>query len=300
MVLAWLGLLAFMVFEAADMFYLGPWGALCVVLILALGTGVAVLIARGNARSGESLIRLSSRPGLAADDLRGHARQIGEVLLCTAIMVDRAGGEALVRQGKVPAGHAGLFRRRTLDLAQRPEIWRRLSSEEHDLLRSQEGAWDWEQVWPRVVRAEDVRVLRWVLGMDSVLTPLEFLEPDLTPVLEVTVKPGSVRGDKCLASYDLRPAQTMSQAMVTRCVGEGLRRGFLTEGNAEVRREYLAIAERLAADESADLLIGAVTVAKADAEKIQWVAQAAIRRYTVLTRLIDYLNGPPGAELKIR
>ncbi len=282
--------------EAQEM---GPWGFVFPALLLVLAVGVGSFIRRHNERFGDSLLKLSVREAPAADDLRLHGNTIATLLLRTAATVDRAGIEALHRQRKVGPEHTGICRRRTLDLAQRPDLWTGYTMEEQALLISQEGSWGWEQVWPRVLQAEDVRVMRWVLKMDDVLTPFEFLEPDVTPALQVTVKPETIRKDDCLASFDLRPAQTMAQMMVTRCLGEGIRRGFLTEDNPEARAEYLRFAERMAADESQDMLVGPATVGTADQHRVEWIGQAALRRYRALTGLIAYLNGPPDAELKI-
>jgi len=277
----------------------GPWGIVGSAVLLLLGVGVSVFIRRHNAHAEDSFLKLSVRESPAADDLLEHGKRLARVLLRTAVLVDRAGGESLYRLGKTPVEHVGICRRRTLDLARRPELWGGFSREEQDLLMSQEGSWEWEQVWPRVVQAEDVRVLRWVLRMDPVLVPFDFLEADLSPALEVTAKPESVAGGECLAAYDLRPEQTVAQAMASRCVGEGLRRGFITEVDPEVRDQLRETAERMAADEGSDLLIGTQTVARAAQKTVGWIATAAIRRGWVISAVIDYLNGPADGELRI-
>jgi hypothetical protein len=298
-VLLWLGLLAFLLYEIGSMVYLGVWGTLCVMLVLALAVGVALLMAHSNRRATDSLLKLSARPSPLDDDLREHRKAIVQALWRTAVMVDRAGGEALHKQGPEVAEKLGPFRRRTLDVARQVGVWESFSAEEREMLQSQEGSWTWEAIRPRMNQVEDVRVLRWVLGIDPVLVPFEFLRPDATPAVEITLKPEMIAGKGCLASYDLRPAQSMAQTMFTRCVSEGVRRGTLTENNPEARRQLLELAERMAADESSDLLIGETTVAKADPEMLSWIALAALRRIRVLTAVIDYLNGPATAELTI-
>ncbi|WP_157477248.1 hypothetical protein [Granulicella tundricola] len=231
--------------------------------------------------------------------MSGHREVLKTLMLQVAALVDRAGGEALTRGGHVKGSHAGACRRRTLDLAQRPELWEGFSEDERGLLLAQEGGWAWETVWPMVVRAEDVRALRWVLGMDRILVPLEYLKPDLRPVVEVTSKPEMAEGTVCLPAWELGQALRLAQAMVSRCVVEGVKRGFLTEMEPEVRAEYVSMAEELGENESEDLLIGSATVGTADTAKVQWVAQAALRRAYVLEGVARYLNGPADGRLRI-
>jgi hypothetical protein len=277
----------------------GPWGFLFSGGVLMLALGVRVFIQRGNDRAGVTLLNLAPHEPPGQEDMRGHRVEIVGALRRLAVVVDRAGVEALAMQGKITAQHAGVCRRRTLDMARKPELWDRFSDVERTLLLSQEGNWTSEEVWPRILQVEDVRVLRWALRIDQVLVPFALLKPDLRPAVEVTAKPEMVEGEGCPASYDLRPAQAAAQTMLARCIGEGMRRGILAGLDPDLQTYYLEFAERMAGDESSDLLIGALTVAKADPDKIEWVAQAAIRRCRVLTALIEYLNGPAEAQLTI-
>ena len=270
----------------------GPWGYLFMAFITVLALGVAWLIAKHNARAGDSLLKLSVRESPGGDDLSGHRAKIVRELVRRAVMVDRAGNEAMHKAGKVPAEHVGVTRQRSLGVARSEEHWDGFSAREQDLLISAEGSWEWDEIQEGTQQVENVRVMRWVVGIDEVLVPFEFLKYDLTPALEVTAMGRSLKGDRCLASYDLRPAQTMARAMVTRGIAEGVRRGLLDNIEAEERRQYLLVAERMAADEGEDLLIGTESVAQADWEDIRWVVQAAVRREKALSALIDYLNGP--------
>jgi len=139
-----------------------------------------------------------------------------------------------------------------------------------------------------------------VIGIDKILVPFEFLQPDVTPAIEITTKPDRLAGTGCLPPWDLRPARTMAQEMVSRCIAEGVQRGFYTGGKEELRDEFLELAERMGEDESGDFLVGAKSVAKADKDRIQWIAQAALRRAYVLEGVIAYLCGGPEEELPIR
>ncbi len=298
-VLVWLGFAAWIAYEAGVMVYLGFWGTISVLCLLLLGFGIAILIGTSNARAGDTLLKLSAHPVPQDDEYRGHRPKLVKALLRLAVLADRAGCEALHAQGKIAPEIAGACRRRTLDLARSPGLWEEFTDEERDLLMAQEGSWAWEQVWPRVVRGEDVRVLRWVVGMDRVLVPFEFLKPDLVPAVEISVKPDLVNGERCMAPYDLRPAETMAQNMFARCLADGAARGWLEVTEPEERRQLLDLADRAGADESGDLLIGSETVGKASLEQVRWIGQAALRRVIVLAGVIRYLNGPVEGVLEL-
>ncbi len=188
--------------------YLGLWGSICWATVLGLAVGLAILIKRNNARSEKSLLSLSSHRSPHFQDLIEHRRCLIGLLLRTAILVDRAGCEVLHNSGKVAEEQRGMCRRRTLDLAQRPELWAYFNEEDKGLLIAAEGSWSWDTIWPRLLLSEDVRVLRWVVGVDSILVPFEFLKFELNSALAVTIKPSIVEGKGCMPPWDLRPAET--------------------------------------------------------------------------------------------
>jgi hypothetical protein len=278
--------------------YLGPWGTVCLIVVMGLAIGGATFINKKNARDGESILSLSSPSTLQINELREHRIRLANILLCKAIVVDRANNENLHRMGKIDSRREGICRRRTLDLAHRPELWQTLSIEERDLLMSPEGTWKWDAVWPRIIRIEDVRVLRWILKIDPILTPFEFLKPDLTAALEITTRPEQVEGKGCMPPWDLRPAQHAAEQMLTRCIAEGIHRGFLTIEDKEARAQYIHLARTLGASQSEDLLIGSTIVAESDRQHIEWVAQAALRRTNMLAAVIKYLNSSPEEKLE--
>jgi hypothetical protein len=279
--------------------YLGIWGSICWGVMMGLGVGLALLIRRNNARTEKSLLSLSNYKSVEFEDLADHRAQLVKVLLRTAILVDRAGAEVLSAKGKIADEHKGISRRRTLDLAKRPELWDCFPEEERLLLLRAEGTWDRSVAWTQINLIEDVRVLRWVIQLDSILVPFEFVKPDLAPAIEITAKPEITDGIGCMAPWDLRPARDQARLMLDRCAIEGLARGFFeTEKDLEDPSLYLEIADRFKNDQSNDLLIGAQTVASATEDDIRWIGQLAMRRAAILDRIIQYLGGRPDAWLE--
>ena len=285
-----LGIVGYALFLRRSLQETGPALFAFDAILLLLAMGVGYFIRRGYARDDESLLSLSTRQPVAPSDLAEHRHRIAAELLHLAAMVDRAGTEALHRQQQVAPENIGNTRRRALNCASKPEVWEIVPEADRELLRSAEGSWEWETIWPWITRSEDVRVLRWVLGIDQVLTPFEFLRSDLTVAVELTLRPDRVNGDVCLAAYDLRPEQTIAQTMVARCIAEGIQRGLLDETDVEARRQMVELAENMGSGENADLLAGSETVGQAKWDRIIWLGQAALRRTRVLTALIGYLN----------
>ena len=277
---------------------IGWWGGVWTGCVGALGLGCAWLIRLNNARDDASFLRLSVRQSSAELSTREHRRKIADELLRTAILCDRAGAEALHQEKKMTEEHRGVCRRRTLDLARRLGMWEGYGKVEQALLLSAEGAWDWEAIGRYFGRVEDVRVLRWVLRLDEVLTPFEFLKSDLTPALQTTTRPGELEGEECLASYDLRPARNEARTMMVRCIAEGVRRGFYQESDEERRKNLLEVAEEMGASGD-DLYVGEARVSEATQEDVERTARAALRRVQVMTGVIQYLGGPVEAELRL-
>ena len=274
----------------------GPWGVVFEAGMLGPGFGVALMIQRKHRQDDAAVFRLSLVQPPPEPEYAACRRKLAETLLRTAVMVDRAAAEAVHGAGQMAAEHVGGLRRRSLELARRPALWSGYSEAEKNLLMDAEGSWAPETTSEWLGRVEDVRVLRWVLGLDEVLAPFELLEPGLRPAYTTTQLPEVT---KCLPPWDLRPAQSVAEAMGNRCVAEGFLRGMFTDEDGAVRAEFVRVAERMREWKHEDLLIGAKTVGEACDDEIRSMGQVAHRRLTVLTAVIAYLNGLPEAELRI-
>jgi hypothetical protein len=90
----------------------------------------------------------------------------------------------------------------------------------------------------------------------------------------------------------------MAEQMLNRCVAEGVHRGFLTIEDHQTREAFIYLAETLGENQSEDLLIGSNIVADAERDRIEWVAQAALRRTRILSGIIKYLNSSPREDLE--
>ena len=297
--LAAVGAVAYIGYDIWAFFYLGLAGTIVWVIILTLAIILALVLARSYRRTDESMLLLSARPSVPDEDFAGHRPRLLQTLFTTAALVDRAGIELMHRQNRMNPAFAGKSRRRTLDLVQSCGM-DQLTPREQDLLRSQEGAWPEADIWATIFQIESVRVLRWVLGFDPILVPLEFAELDLRPALEITTRPVHASTSACLGPADLRAAKLLASQLLDRLVAEGTHRGFYQVPEGDTRTRLSDMAARMRESAARDQLVGVHTVAEASEQRIRFVAQTALRRVLALTDVIAYLTGPPEADFRMR
>ena len=211
--------------------------AVAIAVLLALGFGIALLIARSHAKTNELLLNLSpARQSISLPDPDPlQLTAIQNLLVMRVTFADRASAEAMLRNGVLPGHAAGLTRRRTIDLARSAGIWDGFDGQEREKLTSPEGAWPEEDVNTLSLWAEDVLVLRWVLGMDRILTPLEFAELSFLPTFEISARRVEV-GRRLLPPYDLRPVRNMAHLTFVRGLSECVRRGLRSLSPLKTRR----------------------------------------------------------------
>ncbi len=271
-------------------FQYGLGMAVAIAVLLALSFGIALLIARTHAKTNESLLNLSpARQRISLpepDPLQLTAVQ--NLLVKRATFADRASAEAMLRNGVLPKQAAGLTRRRTIDLARSAGIWDGFDGQEREKLTSPEGAWAEEDVNTLSLWAEDVLVLRWVLGMDQILTPLEFAELTFLPTFEISAR-GVEVGGRLLPPYDLRPVRDMAHHTFVRGLSECVSRGLTEIESAEDRTILLDFAAASKGPE--DMLTGSKTFAEASDERVLSLTRLALRRYSVLLEVLTILDG---------
>lgn len=293
------GALAYLAYDVWAFHYLGVVSTIVMVVSLTAAIGLALLLARSHHRTDESMLHLATRESPAADDCTRHRLRIVETLLGTAALVDRAGMELMHRQGSMNPAYIGVSRQRTLQLV-RGCGWEQMSGEAQALLLSPEGSWSEADTWSMIFRVEQVRVLRWVLGVDTILAPLEFADLNVRLALEITTNPKLAAGSVCLSASDLRGAKVIAGHLLDRLIGEGTYRGFYDLPQDDTRRRVLELAQRMREPGAQDQLVGVDTVAEAPEERIRFVLQATLRRVLALGDVLAYLTGPPEAALRMR
>lgn len=293
------GALAYVAYDVWAFLYLGLAGTVFMVVIMTLAIGLALLLAHSHRRTDESMLHLAQRAPVPEEDYALYRPKLVQTLYATAALVDRAGIELMHRQGRINSTNAGGSRQRTLSLA-RNCAWDQLSEPARGLLLSPEGSWSEADTWSTIFCMEQVRVLRWVLGIDAILAPLEFADLNVRPALEITTNPKLAAGSVCLSAPDLRAAKLVASHLLDRLVGEGAYRGFYELAQDDTRRRVMELAERMHEPGAHDQLVGVDTVAEASEERIRFVSQAALRRVLALGDVLAYLTGPPEAELRMR
>jgi hypothetical protein len=134
-------------------------------------------------------------------------------MVILASLVARAASEAQLRKHPIPKGAVPVMRQRQNTLLRETGLWEKLEPEEEALAAAADGQWTTEQVNGAEIWCEQLRLLRWVLGMDSILTPLThfprsdfaltegLLEPrSLPPHVPPGSKPGQLLGERNMAT----------------------------------------------------------------------------------------------------
>ena len=256
------------------------------VVILLLGVAVSLWIARTNRNAGDTLLRLSTSSSPYPEELKLalHRTRLRDELIRVASLVDRAGVEAIYNSDKAEQTQPGPSRQRSLLALKSTGLWEHLTVVEQNLLVSPEGSWPAEAISSTLPRAEDVCVLRWVLGIDEVLVPFAFVQTDLKSSFSLTANPALADGEGCMQPWDLRPEQGTAHSTLLLCLAEGVSRGMFTTGSDDLD-EYV----RLAQSVGNDLLLGSKHIHDATEGEIRRIGQIAFRRHKALTAIIDFL-----------
>ena len=215
-------------------------------------------------------------------------RYFAERAAILASLVRRAASEIdLQRSGVRPEVTT---RQNENQLLRKYGLWEKLESPELDLVRVADGEWTVQQQNDLVAWSEQLRILRWVLRLDSELVPLEhFPRPDLRLASGIT-DPQRIAAAEMLVlnSWDVRSERDVAWVYVARISAELEVRGkrdVVCDSWARELREDLY-------GPSSDLLAGARTISELDDDTLMLLAIIASAR----ARYSDYLADQLGAD----
>src|ERR1039458_2303976 len=161
---------------------MGPWTIAFDTVIYGSGVAAFFVIRWVHRKNQPTTLSLAVSPGLNQDEVTGPApsvqRYFAERAAILASLVRRAASEIdLQRSGVRPEVTT---RQNENQLLRKYGLWEKLESPELDLVRVADGEWTVQQQNDLVAWSEQLRILRWVLRLDSELVPLEhFPRPDL-------------------------------------------------------------------------------------------------------------------------
>ena len=289
-VLGFIPLVLFMMYREAGGFQaLAGYG---VVLVTAL---VAVAVMRRSHKRQDALLSCSLTERTlvrfaVGDEVAQAVRDyLEERALIVGALLARAAREIQIRFLESPVTAEMVTRQALIALLRRNELWEKLEPSEAELMRMAEGEWN-VNLRENVVRwCEQLRLLRWVLGIDPDLMPLAHL-----PQLDFTLGVGLPEGGQpptavgsIRMSWEVRVERDTALEYAARAIAELNGRGLILDhrdldGWADQLRERSLGA-------STDYLAGPETVGELAEADLVHLSSVAVARQRFSAYLVDQL-----------
>src|SRR6202034_1691096 len=106
---------------------------------------------------------------LTSEDRRKLRSCFEQLTLIYAVMTDRAGSEAFLKNKALPEGVEVVSRRIHLDLLKSRGLWDKLSSSDRRAMMMPDGHWEWPLINHTYLAVGPLRLLRWMLRIDYYL-----------------------------------------------------------------------------------------------------------------------------------
>jgi hypothetical protein len=200
-----------------------------------------------------------------------------------ASLIGRACGEILAVNG-----NAGNRIRQTQNTwLRRNQLWDSLEPDELSLMSRAEATWTQAERDSVVVWCEQLRLLRWVLGIDSELMPLEhFPHPD--PRLAEGLKGLPCGNAKKVNTWDVRIERDKAAHYEARLLAEFSARNLLP-ANPELDTWADELRNRLTGS-STDYLAGAKTISDLDDASLKLLGAVTVARVHYTSWLLEQLS----------
>ncbi|MFT4112794.1 hypothetical protein [Silvibacterium sp.] len=230
---------------------------------------------------------------LTAEERAEIRKYLADLTLVYAVLLNRSGSEGYLKTKTVPEGVEVISRRIHLELLRNRGIWDRLSGTDREALMAADGHWEWGQINMSMLAGERVRLLRWVLRIDSFLPVIgQQLKVDHKAASSLIDAPESVYDGKELVSLEsLERGQQAAAEYFYRCYAEGVVRGYYTTSSPEQAKWAEDICSQLGGRQHEDLLLDNRLVSEASEETLRWATELAHQRDRFLGWTASILNG---------
>jgi hypothetical protein len=211
-----------------------------------------------------------------------------DLTLVYAVTINRANSEAFLKQKELPEGVEVISRRVLLDMLRSRRLWDRISSYDREAMMIADGHWDWETINHAVSKTEELRLLRWLLGVDPYLPAVgQQLDMPARLAFDITNAPEKLLKTKLRDLSDLRIAQNTANVYFLRCIAEGVSRGIFAAPTEEIRTWATEASDTLGGDHNEDLLLGRELVSEADDDLLMRGFERSRQRDNFLKWLIS-------------
>jgi hypothetical protein len=225
-----------------------------------------------------------NRPQLAVRNyLEGRARILSALIL-------RAASEACIDYNALPADCELVTRQTVNGSLRKSGLWERLEPGEAELMRVPAGQWAVVRESDVVVWCEQLRLLRWVLGIDREVIPLAHY-----PRIDFSLAAGMLEPAETspavswiMDSWEVRVQRDIALEYLIRAVAEMNSRGViakdpeLEQWTDEFREKSLGA--------STDYICAHETIADLDAARLQLLAMTSSARERYASYLVERLG----------
>jgi hypothetical protein len=272
-----------------------PWLIAFYGFIFGAGAIACILLRRAYRRQDELLsFSLTAPPRTVpqeADRVSPRIRAfLEERALIVGSLLTRAGSEIYLDHHELPPGSEVTTRQTQNALLRQHGLWDKLEPDEAVLARAPDGVWTVEQQSAVTQWCEQLRLLRWTLGIDAELKPLAaFPKVDMSlshglPDPHVGF-PGSRR---TLMSSDLRVERDMAFAYTLRVIAELKSRALITS-DPELERWADPLRDEYLGD-STDYLAGSITIGELNDQDLRLLGAIATARQQYAGYLVEQLS----------
>jgi hypothetical protein len=261
------------------------------------------LIRRGHKNQDTTTLRIAPAPepvaaGLTDAQRRAIRQHLATLAVVYAVFLDRAGSETFLKHNEIPSGKEVLSRRMHLELLKKIGAWERLAQADREALIEADGNWEWPRINQTALSIEPLRLLRWILQVDSFL-PLvgQQMQVDYRLAHELVVEPGKVLEGRALASVAaMETGRDAARSFLFRCIAELISRGCHEARNEEIRKWATEASSSMRGNQDEDLLLGEHLVSEASDDEVRWAATLSRARASFLEWTIAVLEGTAAVE----
>jgi hypothetical protein len=262
------------------------------ILLLALAAGW--LMRRSHRRADEviafSIIgREPSFSGLWKPNPKVAKYMVDRAKILSALIL-RGMEEVYIHRGAQPNGVDPRVRQAGNAALRSAGLWDDLTAPERDLMASPDGAWSVVQACDVLVWRERLRLLRWILGIDSELEPIDPVLPRDAKVIGGLWEPDASRiaAASIRIPSDARAERDLAEAYYARAVAEMTSRQLMTipVDSATQLEDF----RQSVLGDSSDFLAGHRTVAELTDEELPALATVACARMEYAGYLAELLS----------
>jgi hypothetical protein len=264
-------------------------------VVLASAILTRFLLSRSNRRQDEMLSysltgghkRTSEGTTYVTPTVRRYLQERAAIL---ASLLARAASEIYIQHNELAPGLEVVTRQNQNALLRNAGLWEKLEPPERSLFTAADGQWTTDQQNEVGNWCEQLRLLRWVLGVDAELTPLAHV-----PRIDFTLSRGllgqlAVRNqiEPMLRAGDVCAERDIAFAYTARIVAELKGRGVI--GAAPEIEGWADQLRQASLGASSDFLAGTETIGELSDETLRMFGTTAAARERYTAYLVDQLS----------